>query len=176
MIRISLFFMLMSIGVCAPLLAQQAPENPIPPHATQPPLPSRSGHAQGRAGEQYEGMQGRRPPQRYAQNPHCQGAHAPNHSNHRRQPYNTALHAPHMRGNAALHNPRIRKGVAAGTITRPELRRLSHQQVQLKRDRKIASLDGQISPEERRFIHQEQRRYQQNIRRSAHNRQHMRRF
>lgn len=64
---------------------------------------------------------------------------------------------------------RIAQGVRSGEITRPELRRLHHQQRQIKRFSCQARADGKVSKWERRHLKAMKKRASRNIYQAKHN-------
>ena len=63
---------------------------------------------------------------------------------------------------------RIEHGVATGALTRPETRRLAHQQRQLARHEARVEADGQVTRGERYRLNRDAARTSHSIRRQAH--------
>ncbi len=67
---------------------------------------------------------------------------------------------------------RIREGVASGSLTKKEARHLRARQAEIRHDKRVAKMDGVVTPAERRQLQQEQRRASRAIHRQQHDEQH----
>ena len=83
----------------------------------------------------------------------------------------SAQATPRVRKHQVNQQQRIHQGVATGELTRKEAVRLEMQQAKIKHDKRLATADGVVTPEERAIINAEQRRASRNIAMQKHDAQ-----
>lgn len=67
---------------------------------------------------------------------------------------------------------RIKEGVDSGQLTKKEARHLRARQAKIRHDKRVARMDGVVTPAERKQLHKEQRRASRAIHRQKHDEQH----
>ena len=97
--------------------------------------------------------------------------YAPIHGAYPVQPHPDHLATPRIDRRQTQQYRRIRQGVHSGALTRPEARRLLHQQAAIHRMERRAKADGIVTPHERRRLHTAQSRADRAIGRLKHDRQ-----
>ncbi len=68
-----------------------------------------------------------------------------------------------------MQQARINQGVASGSVTRREAKLLNAQQRQIRRNAKIARMDGKVTLHEQRRLAKQQKHANRTIRRAKHN-------
>ena len=72
----------------------------------------------------------------------------------------------------SLEHERIKDGVDSGQLTKKEARHLRARQAKIRHDKRVARMDGVVTPAERKQLHKEQRRASRAIHRQKHDEQH----
>jgi hypothetical protein len=82
-----------------------------------------------------------------------------------------ATDTPRVDARQARQEARIADGVASGALTRPEARRLQHQQRHIRQAEHQAKADGVVTAQERRRLHRLQDHASRSIQRQKHDAQ-----
>lgn len=79
---------------------------------------------------------------------------------------------PRVTEKQANQHARIREGVESGALTKQESRHLRARQARIRQDKRVARMDGVVTPQERKQLRKEQRRASRAIYHQKHDEQH----